>query len=89
MTINGLIHNINRYLLNPIIIFMFAVALVYFLYGVFQFLVHSDKVDEREKGQQHMIWGIVGMVIMIGVFGILKIIETTLGVQHSSETPSY
>ncbi len=87
ITASGLIHNINKFLINPAIILMFAIALVFFLYGVFQFLSNADKADERELGQQHMIWGVIGMVIMIGAFGILKILENTLGVQHSQQIP--
>lgn len=71
---------VNRYIVNPLIILMFAAALVYFLYGVFEFILNLDKPDEREVGKSHMIWGIVGMFLMFAVFAILNIIQRTLGV---------
>ena len=71
---------VNRIILNPLIILMFAAALVYFLYGVLQFILNQDQADEREIGKSHMVWGIVGMFIMFAVFTILNIIQRTLGV---------
>lgn len=71
---------VNRYIVNPLIILMFAAALVYFLYGVFEFLMNADQADEREIGKSHMLWGIVGMFIMFAVFAILNIVQRTLGV---------
>ena len=80
----------NRLITNPLIVFMFVAALVYFIYGVVQFISNADKPDEREIGQQHMIWGIVGMFIMIAVFSILHLIENTLGVQTPNPNlPNY
>jgi len=70
---------VNRYITNPLIILMFAVALVYFLYGVLQFILNSDKADEREIGKNHMIWGIIGMFIMFAVGAILHLIINTIG----------
>lgn len=74
---------VNAYILNPAIILMFAVALLFFLYGVVEFLSNSDKADERELGRNHIIWGIIGMFIMFSVFAILRLIENTFGIQHN------
>ncbi len=70
---------VDRYLVNPLIIFMFAAALGYFLFGVVMFFVNPDNAGEKGDGKQHMLWGVVGMFLMISVFGILKLIEHTLG----------
>jgi len=79
---------INRYITNPLIILMFAAALLYFLYGVFNFLSHADDAEARETGKEHILWGVVGMFIMLGVFTILHIIERTLGISPNPNIPS-
>ncbi|MEI8130224.1 MAG: hypothetical protein WCG55_01840 [bacterium] len=79
---------VNRYITNPLIILMFAAALVYFLYGVFEFLSKADQAEARETGKDHILWGIIGMVIMLGVFTILHIIEKTLGITANPNIPA-
>jgi hypothetical protein len=74
------IFDINRTILNPLIQFAFIVAFVVFIWGVMQFIRNANSPDERKKGQDHMMWGIVGLVIMLGVFGIITIITRTFGI---------
>lgn len=67
-------------IINPLIVFLFALALVFFLFGMFKFFVNRDKNAEKVKeGKNHMFWGIIGMFIMISVFGIMRLIINTLG----------
>lgn len=78
-----LMKSINRVILNPLIIFLFALAVVYFIYGLARYLLSPDNEEVRKSSKSHMLWGIVGMFIMISVFGILSIIMNTLGVENS------
>ncbi|MDP3958366.1 MAG: hypothetical protein Q8Q36_02820 [bacterium] len=70
---------VNTYLLNPLVGLIFAVALAYFIWGVFVFIQNSDNDAERKNGQQHMLWGVIGMFIMVAVYGILNVITGTFG----------
>ena len=70
-----LISNIKAYILNPIIGFMFAVAVVMFIYGIVEYIWSADNEDKVAVGKKHMIWGIIGMFVMIGVYGILNILS--------------
>ncbi|MEX0918608.1 MAG: hypothetical protein WDZ85_01405 [Candidatus Paceibacterota bacterium] len=74
-----LLDNINQVIINPIIGFMIALAVVWFLYGLFIFLAGLDSEDKRKEGQKHMIWGTIGLFIMISVFGIMQVVCTTVG----------
>lgn len=69
------ISNIKVYILNPIIGFMFAVAVVMFIYGIVEYIWSADNEEKVEVGKKHMIWGIVGIFVMIGVYGILNILS--------------
>lgn len=71
-------------LVQPFLGLLFTVALVLFLYGMFRLVASTDKSsDDSNKGKQHMLWGIIGMFVMISVFGIMRLILSTLGVQHN------
>lgn len=79
-TVATFMAKVYEVIINPLVTFMFALALVLFLIGMIQFFVYkgqgSDKVKE---GRSHMLWGIIGMFIMISVFGIMRLIINTIG----------
>ena len=70
-----LISNIKVYILNPIIGFMFAVAVVMFIYGIVEYILSADNEDKVAVGKTHMIYGIIGIFVMIGVYGILNLLS--------------
>ena len=72
------ITNLATVILNPLIRLMFAVAIIYFLWGVFVFIKNADSETERTKGAQHILWSIVGLSIMIGVYTILRIAKVSI-----------
>lgn len=74
------IDTIKNEILNPIVALLFAGAVVYFLMGLFKFIKNPDNEDEQTKGKQHMAWGVIGIFLMIAVYGILDFIATSLGV---------
>ncbi|OGZ04097.1 MAG: hypothetical protein A2648_02970 [Candidatus Lloydbacteria bacterium RIFCSPHIGHO2_01_FULL_41_20] len=78
-TLNEFLGRVSQHILNPLIGFVFALALLYFVWGVVNFVRDSDDPTEREKGKQNMIWGIVGMFIMVAVYGITTLIIGTFG----------
>ena len=73
--INNLIQNV----VNPLIYFIFAMALVYFIYGMVLFIKGADNEEARETGKRHMIWSVAGLAIMVSVYAILGIIINSLG----------
>ncbi len=77
--IGSLMKKVNKVLINPFIVFLFALALVYFLYGLVAFIASPENAEKREEGKQHMIWGVIGMFIMMAVFTIMQILANTLG----------
>lgn len=62
-------------IINPIIGLMFGLAFVAFLYGVLEFIQGGANEKTLETGKRHMIYGILGIVIMIGARGIIELIQ--------------
>lgn len=69
---------INKEIINPLITLLFAVALIVFIWGLIEFLQKSDNEEVRTKGQQHMIWGVIGMTIMVSAIGIMHLIINSI-----------
>ncbi len=66
-------------ILNPAILVIFSLGFLVFIWGLVQFLDALNKGGKSDDGKQHMLWGIVGMFIMVSVFGIISFITNTLG----------
>ena len=49
-----------------------------FLWGVVEFVARSNDDTAREKGKKHIVWGIIGLFIMLSAFGILNLICNTI-----------
>lgn len=65
--------------LNPAVTLLFALAVLYFIYGVFVFIKDSGESDGRIQGRNHILWSTIGLFIMVSVWGIISIIKNTLG----------
>ena len=70
--LRGLVVNI----LNPILLLLTGIAGVVFIFGVLEFLWSLSKGQNPETGKLHMIWGVVGLFVMVGALGILNVIES-------------
>lgn len=75
----GFLAKLNDVIIYPLITLMMAVALVIFLYGCFEFIVNAGNDSARAKGKQHILWGVIGMVIMVSAYAILSIAVGTVG----------
>src|SRR5258708_4228278 len=80
-SLDTFIGNVDRLIINPIISLLFALAVAFFLWGVFEFLSGQDNDEKKSTGKSHMIWGLAGLVIMMGVFTIMNIILNTLNIK--------
>ncbi len=77
---SAIILKINYYILNPLIGLLFAAALAVFIWGIIEFLQKRDSnAEDANDGKQHLIWGLVGMFIMISAFAIMNLIKGFLG----------
>ncbi len=75
----SLIKGIDRYVINPLIVLAFAIAMVVFLWGVFNYVRGAGDPKARETGRSHILWSLIGMAIMFSVFGLMTIISNTVG----------
>lgn len=81
-SVTTLMKSINKVIINPLIVLLFALAMVYFIFGIAKYLLSPGNEEVRKTSKEHMLWGILGMVIMISVFGILSLIMNTFGIQN-------
>ncbi len=54
----------------------FAVAMVY---GVVVYLMNADNEQKRSQIKGYLLWGVIGITVAFGLWGILQIMCNTLG----------
>ncbi|MEK7515802.1 MAG: hypothetical protein AAB555_02645 [Patescibacteria group bacterium] len=60
-------------IINPIILFLSAAAFVLFIWGVFEFIANAGDETKRTEGKRAIMWGLVGLVIIFGAYGIINV----------------
>ena len=75
-----LIDKIVHVIVVPLITLMFAAGTFLFMWGLVVFIFQPDNPEARKTGVSHMLWGFMGMVIIISSYGIIGLITGTLGI---------
>ncbi|MBI5139966.1 MAG: hypothetical protein HZA94_00750 [Candidatus Vogelbacteria bacterium] len=70
---------IKSEILNPVAALLAAVSGIYFLYGVLLYFQSGLNEKELDRAKSHIIWGLLGLVIIYSVSGIIEAITSTIG----------
>jgi hypothetical protein len=71
--LNSFLNNVVAQIINPIILLLSAAAFVVFIWGVFEFILHAGDEAKRKEGREAIFWGIIGLVIIFGAYGIINL----------------
>lgn len=77
---NSLLDKIKAAILYPLMSLMLGIAILVFLWGVFEMVVHATDSEARSKGRQHIMYGIIGIVVMLSALTLLRIVGASVGV---------
>ncbi len=75
-------------IINPIIVLLSAGAFIVFIWGVYRFIASAGDAQKREEGRSAISWGLIGLVIIFGAFGIIRVALVTFGVDVPDSFPS-
>jgi len=76
--------------LAAIVPILMTLALVYFIWGLIKYVMAAGKGDAEESkhGKAIMIWGVVALFVMASVWGLVGILQNTLGLSSSQAAPT-
>ena len=69
-------------IIRPIVPFLIGLAIVVFLYGVI-IMIFSKGGEKMQEGKQNMLWGIIGIFVMVSVWGLVAILVNTFGLDNA------
>ncbi len=81
-TIQSIICKIGN-ILDTVIPILVVLGVVYFVWGVVQFVISTDE-EAKAKGRSHMIYGIIGLVVIVAMWGLVGIVTKTFDLNGSA-----
>lgn len=82
-TASQLVDSIKSQIIFPVISLFFVLATVVFLWGVIEMIIGADSEDKRTQGKRHMIYGILGLFIMVAAGAIISMLCQFAGIGAS------
>lgn len=68
-------------IVSSLIPIMIVLAVLAFFWGVVKFVAHADDEKQIAEGREIMVWGLVGLFVLVGLWGIVGYLQTTLGLK--------
>ena len=82
-TIQAVICKIGE-IMNTIIPILIVLGVVYFVWGVVSYMISADE-EQKEKGRDKIIYGIIGLVVIVGMWGLVRLVTNTFDLKNNSQ----
>lgn len=76
-TLQGVLCKVSE-ILNAVIPVLIALGVVYFIWGVITYVISSDE-EAKTAGRNRIIYGIIGLAVIVGLWGLVNILKNTFG----------
>lgn len=80
-TINGILCKVSQ-ILGAVVPVLIALGVVYFVWGVITYVIASDE-EAKKSGRNRIVYGIIGLAVIVAVWGLVKILTTTFGLENT------
>ena len=71
---------------SPLYQLIVMITFLYFLWGVLRFIIvfrKGEDADAKKQGQNHMLFGLIGLFIVLSIGGFIKWIQNLVGTPFS------
>jgi hypothetical protein len=62
---------------RPVIPVIVSLTVAYFLWGTTQYIMYGDDPNKRSEGRKKMIWGIIGLSVMMSFWAFARMVKGT------------
>ena len=75
-------------LLDSVIPIIIVGAVIYFFYGVAKYVMAAGDEEAQKQGRSIMIWGVVGLFVIVSVWGLVGLLGNTFDIQIGGPPPT-
>ncbi len=69
-----------RSIVNILIPAFFALAVIYFFWGMAKYILSAGDADKAKEGRGIMIYGVIGIAVMVLLYGLVAFIGSSIGI---------
>lgn len=73
---------------NTVIQILIAFAVIFIVYSVVMYMIKSG-TDDAAKFRSNVLWGIVGLFVILSVWGLVRILSNTFRTDSTAPVSSY
>ena len=77
--LSGVLDTILR-LLNQVVPILIVLAIIWFIVGVIRYVISQDE-EAKGKARSMMIYGIIGLAVIVGMWGLVNMLLRTFSVE--------
>ena len=59
---------------------LLIIATLVFIWGVVQYIIAGNSEQRKKEGRDLIMWGLIGLLVIVAMWGFIKIIGTTFDV---------
>ncbi len=84
----GYVSTFRDVFLDPLIFLLMAIAFLVFVWGGFQYIINADNEQARSQGKKSMLFGIIGLLVMVSALAIMELFANTFGLGGVLKDPT-
>ncbi|HBB49759.1 TPA: hypothetical protein DEQ22_02940 [Candidatus Nomurabacteria bacterium] len=74
-------------LLNYVLPVLIVLGVVYLVWGVVRYMI-GDSEEAKKKGKDGIIFGIIGLVVIVSLWGLVYIVVNTFNLRRDNFAPT-
>lgn len=71
------------YMADMLIPLLIGCAVIMFFWGLIKFIAHADDEKAVAEGKQFMLWGMIGLFVVVALWSIVGFVQRELGLDSS------
>jgi hypothetical protein len=65
---------------------LITIAVIYFIWGVVQFMTSADE-EQKKLGRSKIINGLIGLFVIVAFWGLIQVLQTSFGIGNTLDNP--
>ena len=80
-TLANIINFFSCIIIKTIVPLLFSLAIAGFIWGIIQYLINPESEEKKKKAREYIVWGIIGLFVMVSMWGLVGVLSNTFGVK--------